>query len=111
MKRLIILALTIIVVFSGWRWWQASQSTTNETEINAESALTTDKHEPLAMPENATSAEALVLTQESVDALKAENDELESRIADLEQQSKDAQQLIELKAARLQELAEKPSAQ
>ena len=41
----------------------------------------------------------------------AENDELESRIADLEQQSKDAQQLIELKAARLQELAEKPSAQ
>jgi Tfp pilus assembly protein FimV len=107
MKRLIILALTIIVVFSGWRWWQASQ----QTEIDAESALTASEQEPLLMPENATSAEALVLTQESVDALKAENDELESRIADLEQQSKDAQQLIELKAARLQELAEKPDAQ
>ena len=111
MKRLIILALTIIVVFSGWRWWQASQPAANDAEVNAESALTTSKQEPLAMPENATSAEALVLTQESVDALKAENDELESRIADLEQQSKDAQQLIELKAARLQELAEKPDAQ
>ncbi len=106
MKRLIILALTIIVVFSGWRWWQASQPA-----ANAESALTTSKQEPLALPENATSAEALVLTQESVDALKAENDELESRIADLEQQSQDAQQLIALKAARLQELAEKPDAQ
>lgn len=103
MKRLIILALTIIVVFSGWRWWQASQP--------IDSTLKASDQESLAMPENATPAEALVLTQESVDALKAENDELESRIADLEQQSKDAQQLIELKAARLQELAEKPDAQ
>lgn len=101
MKRLISVALVILVAFAGFRWWQASQ--------------TTDAPEPavdtLAIPVQATDSEALALTQESVDALKSENDELASRIADLEQQADDAQQLIDLKTARLQELAEKPSAE
>ncbi|MEO6698212.1 MAG: hypothetical protein ABIR53_01935 [Paraperlucidibaca sp.] len=100
MKRLIMLAIVVIVAFAGWRWWQASQPVSEATA-----------QEPLAMPENATPSEALALTQESVDALKAENDELESRITDLQQQAEDAQQLIALKTTRLQELAEKPDAE
>lgn len=105
MKRLIMLAVVVVVGFASWRWWQASQP------IDVEVATDATVSEPLAMPENATPSEALALTQESVDALKAENDELASRIADLEQQSNDAQQLIELKATRLQELAENPNAE
>lgn len=99
MKRLIILALVAIVAFAGWRWWLASQPSLGMTA-----------QETLAMPDNASPAEALALTQESVDALKAENDVLESRIADLEQQATDAQQLIDLKTTRLQELEGKSDA-
>lgn len=110
MKRLIVLAVVVIVGFASWRWWQASQTIETATQ-DTESSEPLTANEPLAMPEQATPAEALALTQESVDALKAENDELASRIADLEQQANDAQQLIDLKAARLQALEEKPKAE
>lgn len=58
-----------------------------------------------------TSPEALTLTQESIDALHADNSELQARIDDLRNQQTDAEQLITLKAARLAELeksAQKP---
>lgn len=58
-----------------------------------------------------TSPEALTLTQESIDALDADNSELQARIDDLRNQQTDAEQLIALKAARLAELeksAQKP---
>lgn len=58
-----------------------------------------------------TSPEALTLTQESIDALDADNSELQARIDDLRNQQTDAEQLITLKAARLAELeksAQKP---
>ncbi|MES2721103.1 MAG: hypothetical protein V4688_08085 [Pseudomonadota bacterium] len=55
-----------------------------------------------------TSPEALTLTQESIDALHADNSELQARIDALRNQQSDAEQLIALKAARLAEL-EKPA--
>ena len=60
---------------------------------------------PSATPEN------LALTQESIDALQADNSELEARIDALRKQQADAEQLITLKAARLATLektAKKP---
>ena len=65
--------------------------------------------EPLALPADASTEEKLTLTREAADAVRAENEELESRIEDLESQAEDARKLIELKAARLQAL-EKPEA-
>lgn len=47
------------------------------------------------------SPEALTLTKESIDALHADNSDLQARIAALRSQQADADQLIELKAARL----------
>ncbi|MEK6787338.1 MAG: hypothetical protein AABY68_00110 [Pseudomonadota bacterium] len=58
-----------------------------------------------------TSPEALTLTQESIDALQADNSELQARIEALRDQQTDADQLIALKAARLATLeksAQKP---
>lgn len=55
--------------------------------------------------------ESLTLTQESIDALHADNSELQARISALRDQQADADQLIELKAARLATLeksAQKP---
>lgn len=57
------------------------------------------------------SPEDLTLTKESIDALQADNSELQSRIAALRSQQTDADQLIALKAARLATLeksAQKP---
>lgn len=48
-----------------------------------------------------TSPAALALTQETIDALHADNTDLQARISALKSQQKDADQLIELKAARL----------
>lgn len=59
----------------------------------------------------AASPEALTLTKESIDALHADNSELQARIAALRAQQADADQLIALKAARLATLeksAQKP---
>ena len=57
------------------------------------------------------SPEALALTQESIDALSADNNELQARIEALRNQQADADQLITLKAARLaalEKIAQKP---
>ena len=64
--------------------------------------------QPVSVVELATSAEVsgaspatLALTQESIDALHADNSELQARIAALRTQQADADQLLALKAARL----------
>lgn len=58
-----------------------------------------------------SSPDTVALTQESIDALQADNSELQARIAALRNQQVDADQLIALKAARLATLekaAQKP---
>ena len=57
------------------------------------------------------SPETLTLAQESIDALQADNSELQARVDALRNQQADADQLIALKAARLATLektAQKP---
>jgi hypothetical protein len=88
-RALVLLALVAVVAAASF-WWQSEQAA--------------DQKEALAIPSNASPAERLVLTQESVDALSAENAELASRIEALESQGSDAERLIELKTARLQSL-------
>lgn len=92
-RRALALLALIAVIAAASFWWQSEQAARQS--------------EALVLPANASPAEKLVMTQESVDALAAENADLASRIKDLESQSSDAERLIELKTARLQSL-EKP---
>ena len=53
----------------------------------------------------------LALTRDSVEALRADNNELEARIAALEAEKADADRLIALKTTRLQALEKQPGSQ
>lgn len=67
--------------------------------------------ELVAAETTAASPQTVALTQESIDALKADNSELKARVDALRNQQADADQLIALKAARLAALektAQKP---
>lgn len=93
-RRTLALLALIAVVATASFWWQSEQ-----TDRQAEA---------LPVPAHASDAEKLTLTQESVDALTAENADLNSRISALEAQGADAERLIELKTARLQSLEKSP---
>ncbi len=88
-RSLALLALIAVVAAASF-WWQSEQAAR--------------QGDALVIPANASPAEKLTLTQESVDALSAENADMASRIKDLEAQSKDAERLIQLKTTRLQSL-------
>ena len=61
-------------------------------------------HAPAVTERESVTPEALTLAAESVDALRADNNELEARIEALCNQQADAEQLIALKTARLSSL-------
>jgi len=61
-------------------------------------------HAPAVIQGEGVTTEALTLAAESVDALKADNNELQARIEALHNQQADAEQLIALKTARLSSL-------
>lgn len=101
-KRVLgLLGLMGLVIVGSFAWHrQHAQPLTGIAQAQAASAEIT-----------ATSPEALTLTEESIDALQADNSELQARIEALSHQQADADQLIALKAARLATLeksAQKP---
>ncbi len=89
-RRVLALLALVAVVATASFWWQSEQAASHS--------------EALPLPAGASAAEKLTLTQESVDALSAENADLSSRITALEAQGADAERLIQLKTARLQSL-------
>lgn len=97
-RRALALLALIAVVATASFWWQSEQAAHPAEEA-------------LQVPPGATDAERLTLTQESVDALKAENADMRSRIEDLEAQGADAERLIQLKTTRLQALEKSAAGQ
>ena len=61
-------------------------------------------HAPTMAQSESVTPEVLSLAAESVDALSADNNELQARIEALRNQQADAEQLIALKTARLSSL-------
>ncbi len=92
-RRALALLALIAVVAAASFWWQSEQAARQTAAADA-----------LPVPAGASDAEKLTLTQESVDALTAENTDMRSRISDLEAQGADAERLIQLKTTRLQAL-------
>lgn len=104
-KLLATLGLVLLLAAGAAFWWQtpSQPATADVAEQDAVAAA--------APIEAASPAQELALTEEAVDALATENAELEARIADLEAQNADAEKLIALKTARLQELEKTQPAQ
>lgn len=92
--------LTASVLIAGYGFWQGSQHHPDDAGMlsSAAAAGATAPARP------APSAAAVALTHDSAEALRADNAELASRIAELEHQQADADHLIRLKTARLQAL-------
>lgn len=97
-KRVLsLLGLMGLIVIGSFAWHR--QHAQSELVVAKTSVATT------ALPQT------VALTQESIDALKADNSELKARVDTLRNQQTDADQLIALKAARLATLeksAQKP---
>jgi len=66
------------------------------------------KQDPAAVNALPVSADTLALELESIEAIKADNADLEARIEALRLQQADADKLIALKAARLESLEKPP---
>jgi len=99
-RVLVLLGLMGLVVIGSFFWHR--QHTPLQASTPNDAPATT------AQPVN---ADTVALEQEAIEAIKADNADLEARIAALRAQQADADKLIELKAARLDALdstAKKP---
>lgn len=90
--------LTASVLIAGYGFWQGNLHRPGGDAGTVAPAAAAGTAAP------APSAAALALTHDSAEALRADNAELTSRIAELERQQADADHLIRLKTARLQAL-------
>lgn len=92
-RVLVLLGLMGLVVIGSFFWHR--QHTPPQASTPNDAPATT------AQPVN---ADTVALEQEAIEAIKADNADLEARIAALRAQQADADKLIELKAARLDAL-------
>lgn len=110
-KRQMLLGIVavIVLVAGGGAWWFLQQSAPVEEEMvvakpKAPVPAPAPTPAPAATP--AAPSDAVALSEEELDKIKAEAGELAARAADLEEQVRDGQMIIDMKAKQIAKIQE-----
>jgi septal ring factor EnvC (AmiA/AmiB activator) len=110
MQKLLAIVAVVALLAGGAFWWFTQNQAPMEEDVVVAKpvapAAPATPPEPVAPAEPAAPAasDAVALKEEELDKVKAEAAEMAARAADLEEQVKDGQMIVDLKAKQIEKL-------